>query len=232
MINVEALVEHRQANIIGHAEQVQAEQSAVAEIEARSSMGVVLMIVAIDPRTSQPLIWTVMEQGEKGATNKKKGQVTIPSETRKRDESPAENLFGALGEFTSDDDDLGSISLIPGQSFVTMPLSILAYGGKPADLAILLYEGPLGLQHRPVDSDETVPNGWMPPDEIRAQNGTVREVAHASLKFAIEQGVLRDFVARVSDPSSRIPLSSLVRPEFSIREFVEQREAKPDIPLA
>lgn len=219
-------------------DQPQGEAVLLPEIEDDQSVGVILLVLAVDPASHQTLVWTQLENSAKESTNRKVGQISLPSETRKVDENQVKNMLGALGEFTKDDADIDRLSLV---SVTTMPRESLAYGGRPADLAVVFYDGPLDLDHSPVDEIETSPHGWMTIADIQRQNGVVRELAHISLQFALEQRMIEEALERVN-LSEVTPLSDVIAKEiilnatsvgedFHIVDFAHTREQSPDIEL-
>jgi len=195
----------------------------IPEPDYDQGMGIVLMVLAIDPKTNQPLVWTQIENATKASTNKKAGQISLPSETRRIGEDQVATILGAVGEFTKDDEDLDRLSLI---GVTRIPLDSIAYGGKPADLAVMLYDGPLDSNHSPVDETETTPHGWMRPEDIQMQNGAVRELTHISLQFALEQRTIEEALEMIDLTGGGMPLKSIIGEDIHIVDFVHSREQK------
>lgn len=198
-----------------------------SEVDRRTSIGVVLVIVAASESSNEgPLVWTVLEQQGKEETDKIAGQISLPAETRKVGEGEVGTLLAALGEMTDSDDTLGHFFVDPDAFYAQAPILVK---GKPADVAFLVYDGPLGENMQSVDVSETVANGWMHTQEIQRLNGELRPAARDSIEFVVTKGVLDSLAGRQRE--NLIPLSILLEPGFSIKSFIEQRETKPDISL-
>lgn len=212
------------------------ETSRSAEIETRRSEGVALVIVGIDPsRNGENLtslkFWTNIEKKSKPETNRVKGQISFPGETRKiGGETLNSNMFGALAEF-SDNDFLIQNNLFFVSGFSLMEGRVVV-NNKPFDLIVLICERSLDSPINPVDEEEVAPNGWMTVDEIlKEEEGKVRTFTREIARAEVSERLIGKVVAAYySLPFKRIPLSSLLPPGFSSgRQFYEERNKKPDV---
>lgn len=205
------------------------------ETERKSSVGVALVIVGIDPsrngeNVTSPKLWTILEKKTNLATEKKAGQISFPGETGKTTENLRQNIFGALvEEFSGDDQKIGNLWYVPEHSHVEGKVLI---SGRPADLVILIFTGDLNNQNLPLAKDEVRPYQWMTIGELLSEHpDRIR-------KFAREIAVMdqsEKFIGRaVSEfnhhPLNRVPLSALVPDNFlSMRQFHQERKGKKDI---
>lgn len=208
------------------------------ETERKSSIGVALIVIGIDPsrngeNVTSPKLWTIREKKTNLATEKIAGQISFPGETGKRGENLRQNIFGALAEeFSGDDQKIGNLWYIPGQSHIEGKVLI---SGKPADLVILTYTGSLDHQNVPLATNEVSPHDWMTIEELLSEHpDKIR-------KFAREIAVMdqsEKFIGRVVSefnhhPLRRIPLSTLMPGNFlSMRQFHQEREGKKDIVIS
>lgn len=201
--------------------------------EKRSSFGVALVIVGIDPRRNgenetQPKIWTIIEQKSKDGTERVKGQISFPAETKKNREEWLSNMLGALSEFVDASGKMmDNLFLIQGSSFMEEKINVR---GNPADIAVLIYEGDLNKPINPVDDGEITPNGWMTIEELRRKpSENIRSSSLDILNMEEQEGFIGKIVAEYfHNPIKRIPLRSMLPKGFSIKEFLTQREKSPD----
>lgn len=205
------------------------------ETERKPSVGVALVIVGIDPsrngeNVTSPKLWTIREKKTNPATEKIVGQISFPGETGKTSENLRQNIFGALAEeFSGDDQKINNLWYVPGQSHIEGKVLI---SGKPADLVILTYTGSLDHQNVPLATNEVSPHGWMTIEELLSEHpDKIR-------KFAREIAIMdqsENFIGRVISefsyhPLRRIPLSVLKPDNFlSMIQFHQERELKTDI---
>lgn len=203
------------------------ESQAVPEADRRESIGVVLVVVASSSKgkDANPLVWTILEKTGKAQTDKTAGQISLPAETRKVGEQEMATVLGALGELTGSDDVVNDLYLNPETFYAQSPILVK---GRPVDVAFLVYDGPTVADFKPVDQAETKAYGWMPIQAIHRLNGEVRPLVHDSIGFAVSNNV---FFQLAQNRSGLVPLSSFLQPDFSIRDFIAQREQQPDIPL-
>lgn len=206
------------------------------ETEKRSSFGVALVIVGIDPsrngeNATQPSLWTIKEKKNKSSTGKIAGQISLPGETRKTaGESIGSNVGGALAEFTDNDFIIGNnLFLMPESSQIQGKLFV---NRNPFVIVILMHEGHLDRSIEPVDKDEVSANGWMTVEEIqkvdqRKVRGFVRDI----VSLEASEGLISEAISDYShNPMKRIPVSRILPQNFSsIRRFYAQREMSQDI---
>lgn len=206
------------------------------ETEKRSSFGVALVIVGIDPsrngeNATQPSLWTIKEKKNKSSTGKIAGQISLPGETRKTaGESIGSNVGGALAEFTDNDFIIGNnLFLMPESSQIQGKLFV---NKNPFVIVILMHEGPLNRSIEPVDKDEVSANGWMTVEEIqkvdqRKVRGFVRDI----VSLEASEGLISEAISDYShNPMKRIPVLSILPQNFSsIRRFYAEREMSQDI---
>ncbi len=203
----------------------------VSETERVQSIGVGVLIIALDPRrngdnVSNPKFWTIRERQSKGTTIKLAGEISGPAETKKTGESTLSNIYGALGEFcddTSIDEVSGHLFAMEG-SFVPNAATV---HGNPVDLAVLVYDGLLDTPFKPASCDEVSANGWMTREDI-LKIPNVRPVFRDLLEFERRNGLAAKILeAYYTNPQMRTP----VFPQgFSLNDFHVQREQLADDP--
>lgn len=192
--------------------------------EEAQDIGLIMLLVASESLKDErgPLVWTIVENVQKDATDRLPGQISVPAETRKEGEKRLDTLLGAIAEVTDHDEDLDYFQILQNGFF---PGAVLVKG-KPASVAILLYDGPLDVDMHPVDSGETTPKGWMRLGEVARLNGEVRPLAHDA--FSLSRDMDLD---SLTSPENRYALRKLLGPGFSISTFVEERERHQDVVL-
>lgn len=204
------------------------------EGEKKPSIGTILAIVGIDSNrngenASDPLLWTTIEKKAKPITDRIKGQISFPADTRKVGEDILRNAIGSLAEF-SDDGSLmkKTLSLMPS-SFTERTVSVK---GNPVDLVVVVFDESLTRPIIPFDLDEVSPNGWMSLEKLKKEDPShlrsfVREIISMEKK---EDGpinrVIRDYF---EFQQARIPLSNILPSGFSMVDFYAQREKLPDV---
>ncbi|MCL5435347.1 MAG: hypothetical protein M1405_03085 [Patescibacteria group bacterium] len=201
------------------------------EAETRQSIGVALLIVAIDPRrngdnTTDPLIWTLTELQAKAETEKTPGEISIPAETKKVGEYRVANILGALAEFC-DDNAIPHLAdhLFLADGFYREKGIII--NSNPVDLAVLVYNGPLDISLAPQSSTEVIGNGWINRSRIRRMDG-VRSV----LTQAVEIDALEGLTSRALEAYyTESGMTKIFSPGFSMRSFYEKREILPDVSI-
>lgn len=201
------------------------------ESDSNHSVGVAVLILGVDtsdPKFSihqPPMIWAIKERMTKSATDKRMGQFSIPAETRKIGEQAPQTTLAALAEFTNDDRDIDKLYV---GGYLSKGISVR---GNPADVVVMIYDGPLDQAHAPIDPDETEPHGWVNPDYIKKLNGEVRPLAHDVLSLVSNQDMFA-LIASHTDPEQRIPLRNSVGEDFSLINFNTDRDLIPDNPLS
>lgn len=203
------------------------------ETEVRSSIGVALLIVGLDPHRNDdditnPLIWTIRELRGKPETDKIVGELSIPAETKKAGESRLENILGALAEFGNDE----SLAYLREHLFLMSDAHIdggILIHDNPVDMSVLIYDGFLENIFIPLSSDEVGPNGWLRRSEIQNMAG-VRSVMRQAVELDRASGLsARAIEEYYLFPEKRI---SIFPKDFvSIRNFDAQRELSPDVAI-
>lgn len=193
---------------------------------ASKNLGVVLVILdgaSLDD--GDPRIWTINELTPKPATERIPGQHSLPAETRKEDEDEISTVFGGIAEFTDSDEVLGHLRINPDRFYVKSAFGLRGYD---VDMVFVVYEGPPDSEIVPIDKSEVEPNGWMRVSDASMLNGEMRSLAHDSIKFTLDNGIIERLV---SERSSMVPITSLVEGDFSLHEFIRQRDTQEDIAL-
>lgn len=201
------------------------------ETEVRQSIGVALLIVGIDPRrngdnTTDPLIWTIKELQTKAETEKRRGEVSIPAETKKIGEHRVANILGALAEFCDDNavPQLADNLFMVDGSYRERGIII---NGHPVDLAVLVYNGPLNIALTPESATEVSGNGWINRSKIRRMDG-VRSVLTQAVELDALEGITGKAIEAYYSEFGRTKVFS---PGFSMKDFYEKREALRDVPI-
>lgn len=205
------------------------------EGEVRHSIGVVLLIAGLDPKrngdnTSDPLIWTIVELKNKQETSKIAGQISVPSETRKHEESREDNVLGALAEFCDDT----AFSSYVARHLVQMDGQYyrekgILVGGKPVDVVVLIYDGAIDFPFKPVASDEVSPNGWVKKSELQASDN-LRSSLRQALELNSGEGLIKSALeSYYANPDARKPVIS--EEVTSIEEFSVRREVGDDVKI-
>lgn len=190
------------------------------------NLGVVLVILdgkSLDD--GDPRIWTINELSPKPETERIPGQHSLPAETRKEDEGEISTVFGGIAEFTDSDEVLGQLRIHPDRFYVRSAFGLRGYN---VDMAFAVYEGPPDSKIVPIDKSEVEPNGWMRVSDASMLNGEMRSLAHDSIKFVIENGIIERLAL---ERDSMVPITSLVGEGFSLHEFIRQRDTQEDIVL-
>ncbi|MEK7534283.1 MAG: hypothetical protein AAB600_02990 [Patescibacteria group bacterium] len=204
------------------------EVNSYPEINRVQCVGVQLVIVGIGTNrflddVSTPKIWTVKELKSKPQTGRQKGQISLPTETRKVGENNLSNILGALAEFCSDD----QLPYLKEHLFL-LPDSysyhkgVLLSNNNPGDLAILVYDGYMDIQFAPLNKDEVEPKGWIGMGELeRLKN--IRDVAQQFIELdKTEDLIIKAINSFRNLPQQRIPVFP---PDFSsIERFYIERE--------
>ncbi len=203
------------------------------ETEKRQVAGIGLAIVMIDPRRngeniSNPVLWTNRELKAKNYTERVVGQITIPSDTRKKGERGFSNVLGTLAEFSADDELIKSLHFVQGSSYFKNKIWIK---DNSFDFAVLIIDKVIIKEIKPVDVDEVMPNGWMSLEELRSKNpGEVRSFVGQVIGDINSRSIISDVVDDyLKFPKKRISLSKFLQPNFSIKEFFSEREKSPDV---
>ncbi len=200
------------------------------EREVVQSAGVALLIVGFDPlkngdNITDPLIWTITELQDKPETQKRAGDTSIPSETRKQNETRTQNILGALAEFC-DEGCVGGLSrhlfFAPG-SYKDEAISI---NGNLVDIGVLVYDGPLDVFFNPQNCEEVSGNGWQKRSVIE-QGENIRSVLRLALEEDKKEGLTRKALETYYANSG----IQIVPEGFSIRNYYQARESRKDLTL-
>lgn len=198
--------------------------------ERMQSIGLAVLIVGLDPKmngdnASDPKIWTIIEKVDKEQTNKLAGQISVPAETKKVDEGPEDNLWGALVEFVNDEAfDYVKRHLIRMEDISTREKGVFVRG-KVIDVVVLIYDGALDFPFKPVCDNEVSPNGWVTRSEL-LKSEDLREPIRQALELDIREGLVRKNIQAYydADPEGRVS----VFPEgfVSMEDYYEHREGR------
>lgn len=194
------------------------EHAGIEEQEAKITQGIGLIII----NTITGQILSMREQRDDVRTLRKKGQLSIPLETRKNGESTWENLCGAMAEIADDNISpyVRSCFFRTSDEYIYNGYSVQVNGKSiHCDIAVLIYDGP-DINFKP-HTDETSDVRWVNPLDFFAQANTrlfaklaVRETLRRSI-YLENLSVYRNF------PNCRIPVFN---EGLLIQEMYRQRE--------
>jgi hypothetical protein len=203
------------------------------EIEKKPSIGTILAIVGIDyskngENISNPLLWTTIEEKSKPVTDRIKGQISFPADTRKAGEDIMHNVIGSLVEFSDDERLIKNALFVVPSSFIERKVTVK---DNPVDLVVVIFDGPLTSSITPLDFDEVSPNGWMSIGELKKEEPShlrsfVREIISMEGKG---NPISRAVVDYLRFKQSRISLSAILPADFSIADFYARREKLRDV---
>jgi hypothetical protein len=203
------------------------------ESECSKSAGIALLIIGLDPlrngdNTVNPLFWTIKELENRLETNKKKGDISIPAETRKTGETRSMNLIGALAEFCDD----ATLPYVREHLFLADGVfrqKCINVNGNLVDVSVLIYDGNLSLPINPYNNTEVMPNAWLSRNEIGSLEN-IRDVFSQALEIDLKEGLSKSITdIYYTNPSS---LKRVIPEDIeTIAEFYRIRESIGDIPL-
>ena len=203
------------------------------EIERKQSIGTILAIVGIDPskngeNTSNPRLWTTIEEKPKSATDRIKGQISFPADTRKVGENKIRNAIGCLAEFSDDDRLIREGMFLMPSSFIERTVQVK---GNLVDIVVVVFDGFLANPIVPFDKNEVSPNGWMSREDLKKEDPSrLRSFVREIIKMEETDGPINKVVTEYfQSQHARIPLSIILPPSFSIASFHNQRERLPDV---
>lgn len=190
-----------------------------------------LGVVIINAETGE--IWAVRERSDKAATGRKRGQLSIPLETRKVGESFEENLKGALAEAFDDFDHQGqevgpkiqsSLYHMRGNSFYEGN-QVELFGNKiQCDRAVIIHDGS-GIPSQPFNALEVGEAQWVPVEAFWQEE--TRPLAQMVVQEVVASGSYeQNLTAYRSTPSDRLRMFT---EPFSVREVYKNREMRRDI---
>ncbi len=196
--------------------------------------GVLLLVDALTGK-----IFVQEDAADKAGTGRKKGEISVPIETRKEGEEPHTTLLGGLAEVFDDFDHEGEPVMprlsqrlftvdpgyitgdeIPyldprnGRQYVCNPFVVI-YDGEP-------------INGSPLDAHEAIPRGWVSPSQF-LQTDNARPVAQHVVSKLVANGVIQDRLDTYRQrPDLRVPV---IPPDFSLRQHCEVRERNKDIKI-
>lgn len=199
------------------------EQAGTEEQEAIITQGIGLII--INAITGQ--ILSMREQTDDLRTLRRKGELSIPLETRKNGESAWENLCGAMAEIADDDISpyVRSCFFRTSDEYIYNGYSIKVNGRSiHCDIAVLIYDGP-DIQFKP-HTNETSDVEWINPLEFFAQ-GNTRLFAKLAVRETLRRSIYLENLSTYRDfPNLRIPVFD---GGLSIQRMYRDREQLVDM---
>lgn len=199
------------------------EQAGTEEQEAIITQGIGLII--INAITGQ--ILSMREQTDDLRTLRRKGELSIPLETRKNGESAWENLCGAMAEIADDDISpyVRSCFFRTSDEYIYNGYSVKVNGRSiHCDIAVLIYDGPY-IQFKP-HNGETADVQWVYPSDFLIQDNT-----RLFARMALQEVLVRDIYRQNLFQYREFPqLRSLVFGEgLSIQRMYRDREQLVDM---
>lgn len=191
------------------------------ETEHMQSIGVALYIMGPGRK-----IWTILETNNSAFTKKNIGDLSIPIEKRKVQESFWGNIYGALGEFCSSED----VPSLSNRLFIV---------GKPEQVSVTLDNKdhlctlvPMAcyadIQPTPFNISEVRPNGWRRP-EVMLLNKDLRPLARQLLEVGEKRSLWKKGNEGITEPSSRIAVFGTNSSVKNLDEFLKARDSQSDI---
>ncbi|MDP2649262.1 MAG: hypothetical protein Q8P10_00300 [bacterium] len=140
------------------------------EIEEKfPNIGVGFVVLRVDPskngeNSRDPYIWTIEELCDKPATGRRKGDISIPLETRELNEFHVQTLRRGLFEEFVGKDDLPRFApnLFFGLRHKDINLEVKGRRNVACDVDIVVYDGLRREVPIPSSTSEVKPHGWMP----------------------------------------------------------------------
>lgn len=191
------------------------------ETEHRQSIGVSLYIMG-PGRT----IWSTLEVDNNFVMDKNGGQLSIPAERRKINESLWGNIYGALGEFCSDRD----LPLLSSRLFIV---------GKPELTSVTLNNNKLlctlvpmacyvDIKPTPFNISEVLPNGWKRPEDMLLCKN-LRPLARQLLEVGGKRSLWKKGDDGLKEPANRISVFGTNSFVKNLDEFLKTRDSQFDI---
>ena len=197
------------------------------------SAGIALLIVGVDPlrngdNRNNPFFWTIQELEEKPETDKRRGDISIPAETRKIGETREKNLLGAFAEFCDDQ----SLPYLREHLFMAEGVFRqrgININGNLVDVSALIYDGSLDHPLNPLNRTEVAPNKWLTRPQIKSEI-RVRSVLTQALDIDEREGLTVRMIDLYNQ--NRGILKPVFPQDFTtLEEFYRTREILTDIPL-
>lgn len=202
----------------------------VTEVPKKHILG--LGLVIINPNNGK--IWTIVEQKDKPKTLRIKGQRSIPFETMKIDETPFENLMGAMAEAFDDVDTDGDdvrqhlvdhIYSMGNPNNIITPAFSIDINSHVVDCqyAVMFYNGN-DLPFRPLNTEEVDDGKWASPFVLMCENS--RKFAQIAITQLFFNGKYSELLETYHQfPEQR---QLVFDKNFSIQETFYKRELKQD----
>jgi len=208
------------------------EREIVNVIEAPKKHILGLGLVIINPNNGK--IWTVTEQKDKPKTLRIKGQRSIPFETMKIDETPFENLMGAMAEAFDDVDINGKgvrqhlvdhIYCMGNPKNIITPAFSIDINNHVVDCqyAVMFYDGE-DFPFRPLNNEEVDDGKWVSPFVLLCEN--TRQFAQMAISNLFFCGLYSELLDKYFQSPEQRQL--VFDRNFSIRETYYKRELKQD----
>lgn len=181
------------------------------EIEYAQSIGVGLYIIG-----PGKTIWATIEIDDNSVMEKNGGQLSIPAERRKINESLWGNIYGALGEFCSGED----APILSGRLFIVGKpvLSRVIISNKESLYTLVPMACYADIQPTPFDIKEVrLKNGWKRPENMLL-NSNLRSLARQLIKVGEEEKFWEKGLDGFTKSANRIPVFG---PHFSGKDFNE-----------
>jgi hypothetical protein len=200
------------------------------EAERRQSIGVAVLLVAIDParngdNISDPSIWTITELVDKPDTERSAGEISILAETRKEGEIEGDTVLAAMAEAFSDKDMpvvSGHLRLIDSH----YRQRVIEINGHSADLVPVVFDGPILYFPTPAAFEEVRPRGWV-KRSVLEKTGNLRLGLRRVLEYDASEGMIRSAMEAYYRGEGR----QVFPPKFSIDLFYRTREVRRDVNL-
>ena len=180
------------------------------EIEYAQSVGVGLYIIG-----PGKTIWARIEIDDNSVMEKNGGQLSIPAEKRKINESLWGNIYGALGEFCSGED----VPVLSGRLFIVGKpvLSRVIINSKESLCTLVPMACYVDIQPTPFNLKEVRPKGWRTPENMLL-NSNLRSLARQLIKVGEEEKFWEKGLDGLTKSANRIPVFG---PHFSGKDFNE-----------
>lgn len=202
------------------------------ESEKRIKRGIATLIVNL--HTGHLLV--VEEQKVKDETGRTCGQLSVPLETRKKDEGWYGNMLGSLAEAFDDTDRTGrdireqlhdSLFVVDNVSLETEVVSVPHKDRLVVpDVAVLIFDGD-DIAVDPHNADEVAGFGWVHPDAFE-NDPLVRPLARDLVTATYASGHVERVVETYLQQSPNDRRHALPR-GFSVKEMYDVRESLTDM---
>ena len=137
-------------------------------------------------------VWVHRDSTSRTQTGRRAGDLSIPFETQKREESLEHNVLGAVPEVV----DNNTLSLLAQHLYTTdnfRSTRELYYrnGGKPIHyrVAVTVFGGDPGIYFTKPHDNEANPYGWMYPEELLGRED-LRPLARHAVSYLHNNGII------------------------------------------